>query len=160
MNGLDVAQLRREVVLPTLQYLELWSPAAENLVIGTAAHESGGCRYLAQIGGPALGLFQIEPATHDDLWANFLAYRAELRAKTAALASVWPERVQQLATNLSYATAICRLIYYRAPDPLPPADDVEGLAHYWKRFYNTEHGRGTEAQWAQHYLEHVRPALT
>ena len=101
MNGLDVVQLRREVLRPTLRYLELWSPAAENLVIGTAAHESGGCRYLTQIGGPALGLYQIEPATHDDLWTNFLAYRVELRAKTAALASVWPERVDRKSTRLN-----------------------------------------------------------
>jgi hypothetical protein len=156
MNGLDMVQLRREVVRPTLQYLDLWSPAAENLVLGTAAHESGGCRYLAQIGGPALGLYQIEPATHDDLWANFLSFRAGPRAKANALASVWPEKVRQLATNLAYASAICRLIYFRAPDPLPAPEDIVGLAALWKRVFNTGRGKGTEAQFIEHYREYVR----
>jgi hypothetical protein len=136
----------------------LWSPAAENLVVGTALHESSGLRHLDQVTGPddatlgpAIGLFQIEPATHADLQANFLAYRPALADRLARLLAAEPEREAQLATNLCYATAVCRLIYLRAPEPLPKADDVEGLARYWKRFYNTRRGRGAEAQFILHY---------
>jgi hypothetical protein len=156
MSGLDCVHLRLEVVRPTLQFLGAWTPAAENLLLGTAAHESAGFRYLAQVGGPALGLYQIEPATHDDVWANFLAFRRELRAKCEMLAGEWPARTVQLATNLAYASAIARLVYLRAPDPLPQVDDVEGLARYWKRFYNTSAGKGTEAQFILHYRQFVR----
>ena len=60
---LNVRDLRVEVIRPALRALDLWSPAAEDLVLGTAAQESG-LAYLRQIGGgPALGLWQIEPAT-------------------------------------------------------------------------------------------------
>ena len=38
--GLNVDHFRNGVVLPTLEALGLWSDAAEELVIGTAATES------------------------------------------------------------------------------------------------------------------------
>jgi hypothetical protein len=74
-----------------------------------------------------------------------------LRAGLEALAALSPSRHRQLATNLCYATAICRLVYYRRREALPPADDLAGLAAYWKLFYNTPLGKGTEAQWILHY---------
>ena len=42
---------------------------------GTAAVESRMGTYLRQIGGPALGIWQVEPATHLDCWDNWLDYR-------------------------------------------------------------------------------------
>ena len=54
------------VICPALEKLSLWSPSAEELVLGTAIVESG-LTYLKQHGdGPALGLWQVEPATHDE----------------------------------------------------------------------------------------------
>jgi len=142
MNPGDLLDL---VIRPVLARLDLASASAEALLLGTALHESGGLRRLVQGGGPALGLYQIEPATHDDLWENFLRYRPALAERTEALAARWPARTTQLATNLAYATAIVRLIYLRVPEPLPVADDLAGLARYWKRHYNTSAGRGTAA---------------
>ena len=50
------------VIRPALKKLRLWSPSAEELVFGTAIVESG-LTYLKQHGdGPALGLWQVEPA--------------------------------------------------------------------------------------------------
>ena len=34
---------------------------------------------------------------------------------------------ENLATNLMYGAAVCRLCYYRKSDPLPEAGDVEGM---------------------------------
>lgn len=156
--GLSARQVRIHVIRPTLQQLALWSPAAENLVCGTAAHESGGFRYIDQVTGPdderlgpAFGLYQIEPATHDDLVETFVKWRPAIASGLEALAALAPSRHRQLATNLCYATAICRLIYYRRPEALPAADDLPGLAAFWKRFYNTALGKGTEAQFILHY---------
>ena len=60
------------VIRPALTKINLWSRSAEELVLGTAIVESG-LTYLKQRGeGPALGLWQIEPATHEDLYTNFL----------------------------------------------------------------------------------------
>ena len=79
--GLDTKQLRTRIVRPTLQVIGLWSPSAENLVMGTAMQESR-CTYLKQLGkGPAIGIFQMEPMTFQDIYDNFLSYQHELRAK-------------------------------------------------------------------------------
>ncbi len=153
---IDVDEFRLHVIRPVIQQLGMWSQAAENLLVGTAVQESG-LRHLRQLNdGPARGLFQIEPATHDDVWENFLEYQDELRVKAAVLLAPAPPQIDQLVTNLGYACAIARLIYYRRPEPLPGADDIEGLAHYWKRHFNTEAGAGTVPEFILNYREHVK----
>ena len=72
------SQMLALVIRPALEKLSLWSLSAEELVLGTAIVESG-LTYLKQHGdGPALGLWQVEPATHDELYTNFLNFRLEL----------------------------------------------------------------------------------
>ena len=59
--ALDASHLREVVIKPALPEIELWSPAAEELVLGTAIVESR-LSFIKQLGsGPALGLWQIEP---------------------------------------------------------------------------------------------------
>ena len=108
---LDVKQLQLHVVRPTLEFLDsrLTGLAAERLVIGTALTESR-TQFLDQITGPgdeklgpAIGLWQIEPATDHDVWKHL---RPTHRAKMMDLISIFPERSVQLATNLSYAAAM------------------------------------------------------
>jgi hypothetical protein len=153
MPGLDPLQFRELIVRPTLQALALHSEAAENLVWGTAVHESR-LMWLRQAGGgPALGLYQIEPATYADLCSHYLSYRPAFAAAAERFLAPAPSPVEQLVANLSYATAICRFLYHRAPPPLPDADDIDGLAAYWKAHYNTPLGKGRAAEWAQHYRE-------
>lgn len=152
---IDLAHLRDEIVRPVLVELGLHSDAAEALLLGTAVQESG-LVWLRQLGGgPALGIYQMEPATHDDIWANYLAYRDELADKVARLAAPWPDRHRQLVTNLAYATAMARIHYRRVPAALPAAGDVDGLAAYWKNHYNTAQGAGTVAEFAEKYRHHV-----
>jgi hypothetical protein len=140
---MNVTDLRLYVIRPVCQHLELWSDAAENLVLGTALVESGG-EHLAQVKGPALGLWQVEPATHDDLWRNYLAYRPKLADKMHELetAAALTAGALELVGNLYYAAGVCRLIYLRrAPRDLPA--DALGMATLWKHAYNTERGAGT-----------------
>lgn len=148
---------RRFVVYPVLTHLGLWSTAAENLLMGTALHESGGLKFLDQVTGPndvtlgpAFGVFQIEAATHADV-VGYLARTPALGPKVGQMAAAVPSRELQLVTNLGYATAIARTIYWRRPEPLPAHDDVPGLAAYWKAFYNTPAGKGRVADWIDTY---------
>ena len=61
--ALDAKQLRELVIKPALLEIELWSEAAEELVLGTAIVESR-LSFIKQLGsGPALGFWQIEPDT-------------------------------------------------------------------------------------------------
>lgn len=149
---LDVDQFRKMVVRPTLMHLGLFSPTAENLLIGTALQESR-LKYLKQLGGgPAIGLFQIEPKTHDDLWNSYLRYHPALREKVKSLMVPGLDPLIQLATNLTYATAIARLLYFRKQEPLPAnPNDVESMALYWKKHYNTPLGAGTVQEFVDNY---------
>lgn len=159
MRGISENDLRQYVIKPVLKHINLWSDAAENLLLCTAAHESHLGHYLKQVRGPALGIYQIEPATHKDVWVNYLAYRNDLVSKVKSLTSSINSNAlpadDQLITNLAYATAIARLIYQRAPDALPDADDIDGLANYWKQYYNTPLGKGTTDDFITHYHQYV-----
>jgi hypothetical protein len=144
-------QLRLMVIEPTLAYLGLSSPSATNLLLGTAAQETG-FAYLSQYPtGPARGIYQIEPATHHDVLDNFVKFRPTLSSHIDDLAFAAFDRDQQLAVNLSYATAIARIIYMRATAPLPDPDDVDGLGRYWKEHFNTASGAGSVDQFVENY---------
>ena len=56
--------------------------------MGTITQESR-ATYVKQLGnGPALGLAQMEPATHDDIWINFLKYKTALAEPVIRMASL------------------------------------------------------------------------
>lgn len=144
---IDVPQFVKMVITPALRATKLWSPEAEELLLGTALQESR-LTYLKQLGsGPAMGVFQMEPATHDDIWKNYLKYKSDLAKNVAKLSH--SVNHQSLATDLLYAAAMCRVHYLRVPARLPAQGDFEGQAAYWKEYYNTYLGAGTEEE----YLE-------
>ena len=138
---ININDLRTHVIQPVLKRLELYSPAAEQLLLATAMAESK-LEYLQQVRGPARGIYQMEPATHDDIWRNFLRYKDRL-ANNVAVCMTAESRIDQLRSNLAYATAMCRVHYFRVPAPLPAAGDALGIARYWKQYYNTNLGKGT-----------------
>ncbi|MDB4725963.1 hypothetical protein OAF54_00910 [bacterium] len=143
-------QFQLYVVRPTLDYMgvKFTGLAAERLLIGTMLTESGG-RFIDQkqkandLLGPAVGLWQMERKTHDDIWDNYLNFRADLHQRISHLKVDWPTAFEHLAGNNFYACAMARLKYWRVKPPLPDADDLEGLANYWKYSYNTSQGKGT-----------------
>jgi hypothetical protein len=139
-----------EAVRPALLRIDFWHPAAEELLLGTALVESG-LMYRRQIGGgPGRGLFQMEPATHDDIWKNFLNYRPGLSKSILSLVrSPGAELIKELENNDRYASAMARAHYLRAPAPLPEASRTEAMANYWKQYYNTPHGAGTVSKYIQ-----------
>lgn len=150
----DVLSFRENVVRPVLERLALWSPVAENLMVGTALQESL-LTYTRQIGGPALGYFQCEPATHTDCWVNFLNYRQTLAQKVK---SFLPEAItgipdpEIMVTNPYYACAIARVKYYRSSILLPiDPNNIEAIAQYWKNIYNTAHGKGKPEEFVSKY---------
>ena len=155
---------RVEVICPVLAFLgdPYDTLAAEELLLGTALQESKLRSVLQYPRGPALGLFQMEPATHDDIYENWLPYRETdedpphwkemLRSHLIFLGQPpmfegpddrVPPFAEELACNAYYACAMARAHYYRVPAALPDAGDLEGQAHYWKNYYNTAAGSGT-----------------
>ena len=150
---MNANQLREYIVRPALELIDAWSKTAENLVMGTAAQESN-LKYVHQLGaGPAVGLFQMEPATHDDIWTNYLQYRQELAASIRKAISYngGQPSAERMMWDFRYAAIMCRIHYRRVPKSLPDENDVHGLATYWKIHYNSENGAGTTDEFIQNY---------
>ena len=136
----------RELIQDVLTEVNLWSKSAENLLLGTAAQESRFGTYLRQLGrGPALGAFQIEPETFADLKARYHTKYP------------WAENYEfeQLRWDLKASILFCRLKYLSVKEPLPDANNVQALARYWKKYYNTYLGKGTPEEFILNYQKYV-----
>lgn len=142
-----VNDVHKCVVVPALSALSPAIPdtvAGRALVLGTGLVESS---YNALVqhtssgaAGVAKGFWQIEPATFNDVMTNFLPYRTPLMLKLTALIGRQPVGLaERVETDLLLGAAMCRIIYFRAKEPLP-APTALGLAQYHKRVYNTSLG--------------------
>lgn len=148
--AIDPKHLRELVIQPACKAIGLWSVAAEELLLGTACQESKCGTFLKQIGkGPALGIFQMEPRTHDDLWKNFIGAHPNIRAGITHVGE--HEKAEDMAWNLRYAAALARIHYYRVKEALPAAGDIPAQAAYWKKYYNTPKGAGTVEEYLNNY---------
>ncbi|WP_257285342.1 hypothetical protein [Endozoicomonas sp. SESOKO1] len=144
--GICAKELRHYVVRPALKHLDMWSPTGENLLLGTAAIESGLGFHLKLANHQALGIYQISPRMHRNIWDFFLAPHAELSSKVRGLASqreFLSHPHHELATNLVYATAIAWLIYHRSGIQIEAIDkeDITAMGRLWqKRFHSRNPG--------------------
>lgn len=142
---IDPIHLLSYIIRPVLKDMRLWSVDAERLLLGTACAESDCGRWLRQRGeGPAVGIYQMEPATYQDIWQHFLNYRHDLYRRVLKWSSCTEPDIpepREMIGNLNFATAMCRVHYLRSSDPIPST--LKEQAEYWKRLYNTEDGKGT-----------------
>ena len=120
---------------------------ARDLVYETAMAETG-YRHLEQMGdGPAVSFWQIEPATINDIWMNYILYRKPLVQKAYELGFIEDEMDFSVMTNIGVAIFFTRIYYRRKPGAIPKT--MEERAKYWKKHYNTEQGKGT----IKHFIE-------
>jgi len=155
---IDANHLLKEVIRPVLQDLRLGGEYAEALVLGTACQESRCGTWLVQLGGgPARGIYQMEPATHDDLWDRFIGGRVELMRRVNRWRTQYGNGMgaDEMVGNLYYATAMCRVHYLRVPAPIP--HDLPAQAAYWKRYYNSVLGAGTEQEYIESWRQFAPP---
>lgn len=157
---MHIDHLVKNVIEPTLKHLERYdkgmnTPAATELLTGIAAQESHGGKYLRQMKtGPALGIYQIEPVTHRDIWERYLSQKSHLTQITLQLASRQEgliNRERDLVMNLAYQTAIARIYLWTFHEPLPPPGDVWGQAAYWKKYWNTKLGAGVAEDYVTNF---------
>ncbi len=172
----------RCIIKSTLNYLDEIIPISEfsvELILATGVHEGRNFDFIKQIQGPAISPFQIEPATHDDLWENYIRYKPKFGIKLLKLAGenlifeylphenhkefildfINTEKYKDLNTNLLgnlyYSVAICRLVYYRRPTKFPKQFTIEEAAKIWKQDYNTFLGKGHVDQFIRDYRNFV-----
>lgn len=150
--------LQEKVIQPILKSFDLWSPEAENLLLAVCAQESHLGKYLVQDNGPALGIYQMEPATYEDIVINVICKstrnwlykiytyfgRMELLGNT-----------EKLIYDLRYATLFARLQFWRYKAPIPAVEDLDGLFDYWKKYYNRNAEKGNKQQFIENYEKYV-----
>lgn len=141
----------RALIAEVLTEAGMHSESAVELLMMTAAQESHLGTYLWQVGGgPARGAFQVEKATEEDIWKNYLAYREGLADKVNCYA-YHSSHEEEMVGNLPYQIIMARIHYRRVPEKLPPADDVVAMAEYYKKYYNTHKGKATVEEAIKNY---------
>jgi hypothetical protein len=128
--------VRSAYVLPALHRLNLYSPSAERLLMGTAAVESNFNNFVQFGGGPARGMFQMEPPTFHDMLDRFLSLKSReaLRAAVVATDNDKTPAFLDLTNNHLFSAAMARVKYYSIHAPIPSS--LEDQAHYWWTYYN------------------------
>jgi hypothetical protein len=129
-----------------------YSEDAVELLMLTAAQETHLGKYLWQVKGPALGVFQMEPATYEDIWANWLCYRQNIldamNLMYGASGVNWRLRMK---ADLVYQIIMARLFYLRVPAALPAKDNPLNMAYYYKKYFNTHLGKATPEEAYKNY---------
>ncbi len=113
------------------------------LMLMIAAHESLGFKFRRQIGGgPALGVFQMEPPTHDDTWRRS---RSIMRnAKRCG----YTQDAKRLETDDRYAVFVARHRIMLDPKPIPTTP--QAMAEWCKRNWNGD-GEATPEEYLRDY---------
>lgn len=154
---INVTQLRGLIIKPALDDLVMYSEQAEELLVFTCAVESNGGTYLKQIHGDALGIYQMEPTTYNDLWENYIKNKTGLLFQLLSCFNVTRMPTEdRMIYDLRYATAMARIHYKRFSKCLPLADDISGIWDYYKTFYNTEAGKAQREPSINKYLEFIK----
>lgn len=161
-------QLHDYIIKPTTEYMGggYNSIEARFLLLCTAAIESDCGYYIKQVNGPALGPWQMEPATHDDIWDNcdalhgpifgFKVAQLGLRKNSEEASSDYEN---DISISPMYACAMARLKYSMTPEPLPEHTgdaniDLRAFYDYYAKFYHgidkdgKELGKSTYTKWA------------
>lgn len=148
-------QTLRSKITDVLQRLGAYSADAVELLLGTCAQESAFGKYRKQLGGgPALGIFQMEPDTFNDIVKNYLAYRPELESKILSISGVTELKATDVENNDDLAICMARVHYMRVKEGVPST--LEGQANYWKKYYNTVKGAGTVEEYIANYNRYVK----
>ena len=81
-------------------------------------------------------------ASHPGLSAKFLQIQQQFNID-------WPSVQWEDLRKPLYSALAARLFLSNIPEPIPLASDVTGQASYWKMYYNTPAGAGTEEKFIE-----------
>ena len=150
---LDKLEFRKQIE-DTLKSIDLYSPESVELLLGTCAQESSFGKYNRQLfGGPALGVFQMEPNTFNDIVNNFLKGKKKLYYAILSICGLNEYKPEYLVDNNAFAICMARIHYLRVKEKIPT--DLGGWAYYWKKYYNTFKGKGKIEEFVSNYNKYV-----
>ncbi|MEH6386608.1 hypothetical protein [Pseudomonas profundi] len=141
----STSTIRLAVLGPTLGFLGVDSPAAEDLMLGTLLVMSSLPQAMCPVDG--IGPYAIPPALHIELWDNHLAQSPDQASLVRGLASqhcFLKNPHAELGFNLGYATAIAWAVYeYRGVTPKGHTE-LADLARIWQTAYPHRNGRAND----------------
>ena len=154
---MNAQQLYDYIIKPTHEYMggNYESKEANFLSLCTSAIESNCGEYIKQINGPALGIWQMEPDTLNDIYDNCDVMQIDSFLTLIDKIDIFDmsdDISLSLALSPAYACAMARLKYSMDPHPLPKLSgdkdlDCINFFEYYKRVYNTEFGASTYQKW-------------
>ncbi len=125
--NLSSRDLQHFVILPTLEYLGMYSLAAEKRLLASASKESG-LDPFAQFKQGGIGIYQITSEQHRNVWDSFLAFDPDLASQVRGLASqhhFLKSPDDELRTNLAYSTAVAWMLHLQSgPEPSVCEDEA------------------------------------
>ena len=153
----DCSQFRSLIIEPVLSKMQVYSKDAEEILVFTCAAESLGGHYLAQVKGPAVGIYQMEPATYTDIWINFIRNRNQMSTLLAMhfQCTRIPD-VERMIWDLHFATIMARIHYLRVAEKIPVAGNLDAMWDYYKKYYNTSAGKANKEHSIKKYQEFIK----
>jgi hypothetical protein len=145
----------RDLITRTLKEIPHgYSEDAVELLMMIAAHESRLGTYLRQVGGPALGVFQMEPATHDDVWEN-----GDSCVSNASSMGYDLECADMLEYDIRYQIFMARQKLFMISEPLPSSEgasseNISLMSDYCKEYWNTVDGSADAFEYFNAYLDY------
>lgn len=115
-----------------------------SLIIETAATESFFGKEITQRRGPALGVFQMEPATYTCIQDNYLKYNNSIRLYILGYKDRSLSNIDNLKTNIPYQTAYAITLYARyGAHEIEDLSSINVRAQIYKQIWNTYKGSGS-----------------
>lgn len=147
LRMMALAAIKTGIVMPVVAALALPGDATARiqLMTGIGNVETAYRTRRQYGGGPALGFWQVEPRTHDDIWRNFLSGRpalAEVARRYLPAACGGVPMAEAMTESDIYAACMASLVFYRSPAGLPVRDNARAQCAAWKQAYNTAAGAG------------------
>lgn len=143
--GLLNAQQIEETIVSVVAVLGGGSDAI-SLMLGTCAAETNLGKAKDRHTESGFGLFQMDKIAVFDVVDRTRGHHRDLIEDHYGI-NVDEVEPRDLNHNPLIAAIMCRLFYKLIPEAIP--SDMEGRADYWKKYYNTEAGKGTP----EHYLK-------
>jgi hypothetical protein len=117
------------------------------------AHESKRGEYIHQIKGPALGLIQMEPFTHDDTWKHadsiwHNAMNIGIITPQQKASGIHPP-ADRLIYDLKYNVFMARQRLFMKPGALP--SDLVSMSMYLKKHWNSTLGKASGRSYLTDY---------
>ena len=129
------------IVKPVLPLIGMDSPSARMLIVCTGQVETG-FDYLRQVltGGNYGEGYGWWSQQQNSFTQNQRYLTRDSKLKDRILSACYLQSmptIDAILWNIRFAMCMARVHYWQYDEPLPDADDLEGLGKYWLKYYNS-----------------------